>query len=353
MKRKSQGSDALYQSLIHFYNLLDLLKLGYINNQLLRSVSASFIQLIFRSHNLVLINTISGMLLGIGYLLRCRSIVTQHQTTLNNSETLDSIGNESKQITIFDREYIYKQLASSRIDRIAQTFIFFMVNLGMFYITSYQIIGLLLSILTPLFPQLLYNTQISSFISLLCGVQIALLKTDEFYREQENTKWFSNLVTQQKITIQHPPQQHYIAWLSRLIAIVVAISAAFFILKSPWILYGSAAIVSVTCIGWMALNYKLISSHWLPYGTGLMSAISAYSSIKKIVLLHRHILPVSSDMLVEKCVERCGIALGLIYGYSIKRHETQHKCVETLLAIKPVTPAHKKSNSSFSQQTSK
>ena len=336
MKKKSQGSDVLYQSLIHLYNLLDLLKIGYINSRLLRSFSRFLVQLFLRSHSSALINTISSMILGLGYLVRCGSVVTQHNTTMSNSASLTNMTNETGPVVIFDQEHVYKQLASSRIDRIAQSFIFFTVNLGMFYITSFQIISLLLNLLTPLFPVLLCNTQTSCFMSLLCGLQITILKTQEFHNEQENTKRFTNLVAQQKISIQHP-QQHVRVWLTRIAAIAVPVAIAFLMLQAPWLLYVTGAIAGITCIGWVAMNRKLISSHWLPYGTGLMSAISTYSSIKQIALLHRHLIPITSDTIVDKCIDRCGIALGLIYGYSIKKHETQHKCVETLLAIRPST----------------
>ncbi|MAV28369.1 MAG: hypothetical protein CMF43_01010 [Legionellales bacterium] len=73
----------------------------------------------------------------------------------------------------------------------------------------------------------------------------------------------------------------------------------------------------------MIRNRQLISSHWLPYCTGIISAISAYTSLKTVMSVHHHISPTMSHHIVNKCIDQCAITLGLIYGYSVKNHQAQ------------------------------
>ena len=176
MPKKSVHNSQPFVEIFHLYNLLDLLKLTEVNNQLI----------------IIFISEIMKLLLNIieyGFLqYSCRFVdehyfystaqhpETQRHSSIKNQQAIDEIDQSAHPIKInANYDYLKKHLIHHRHERMLHILMVFVVNLGMFYIASYEII----QICTLLLPTLIVNylqtiPYHNIFISIVFAYQLAL-----------------------------------------------------------------------------------------------------------------------------------------------------------------------------------
>jgi len=343
MPKKSVHNSQPFVEIFHLYNLLDLLKLTVVNNQLIIIFISEIMKLLRISSNMVSFNILVALLMSIIFTQRAQHLETQRHSSIKNQEAIDEIDQSAHPIKInANYDYLKKHLIHHRHERMLHILMVFVVNLGMFYIASYEII----QICTLLLPTLIVNylqtiPYHNIFISIVFAYQLASNRAQIFAQQQLLSARMTDLITRQKIIIKESQEKPT----NTLIKVVCAgpvITTICIAAQAP-MLTNIFLCLTLLSIGFITLyRINLSKTRWLPYISALSSGISTIGSILQITKIHPGLLnllsikSVGPDQLKHIFLSIYS-SITILYSFSILRHEKESKTVEKIINSVPTS----------------
>ncbi|MEC8882611.1 MAG: hypothetical protein VX737_04975 [Pseudomonadota bacterium] len=287
MPKTHKDSKHNQQYLIDLYNLLDMLKLANVNSNILLSLANYVVKKLALTKNIYVGNGVVAAIISCIYLIRYRHSRIQEKTLINNQiqiEQLQECDNHSQT----QNATIIKYLNHKKVDSIQHRLISFIVNMGMFYVTSYEIIQAMALTFPSTAPYLIPISNFPVLIAILTAFHLSKHHIKNLYRQHTQEEQLRNVLKRMPEPISNSKKDKnnhtFLNKLKICLCIITAISI-FTLLdinaKTNVILCVLAGLSFYLCY-----DFENLWQHVSPYNTGLISGISAICTLFKFIQLH-------------------------------------------------------------------
>lgn len=288
MPRPHSESKSKQQYLLDIFNLLDVLKLANINSSILLSFANYLIKKLAITRSIYVVNGLFATIVSCIYLIRYRHSRLQEKTLINNQIQIDQLQKECTNHSKIQDVTIKKYLSHNKINSVQHRLIAFIVNMGMFYVTSYEIIHAIIFILPVTISAFIPSSIFPVLVALLSAFHLTKHHIKNLYRQHTQEEQLVHILKRMQKVEDNPTESDNNNALSRntVICLCLVTAVSIFTLADIKTETFIVLFTLVALSAYICHNFEIFWKHISSYSAGLVGGVSALCTSFKFIQLH-------------------------------------------------------------------